>query len=97
MKNALRRDKGYQELWGWWGLSYSTFLVLPRVLMHEMPDEWQGKMAGLLKEFNDAFPGADHQSRPMLVGKDNKLTKWPGWILNYRYPDQSEIEKLRVS
>lgn len=38
---------GYDALWGWFGLSRASFLVLPRVLMHEMPDDWQLRMAAL--------------------------------------------------
>jgi len=44
--------KGYDKLWSWFGLSYASFLTLPRVMMHEMPDEWQGKMADLLEEWD---------------------------------------------
>lgn len=34
---------GKEKLWQWFSLSYAAWLTLPRVLMHEMPDEWQRK------------------------------------------------------
>ena len=32
------------DLSNWFGLSYASFLTLPRVLMEAMPEEWQRKM-----------------------------------------------------
>lgn len=88
--------KGKDLLWTWFGLSYAAWLTLPRVLMHEMPDAWQGRMADLLIEWDQAWntghlPGAIVNAR-----KGNKLTKWPEWLLNYRNPDASEIESVKV-
>lgn len=37
------------------GLSYTNYLVLPRTLLQSMPDEWQTKFVGLLKEMDEAF------------------------------------------
>lgn len=95
-EGTTKQGEGYRKLWGWFGLSYGRFIALPRILMHEMPDDWQGRMADLLEEFNDEFPGFDEQFR-VLRTKQNKLVKWPDWFLNYRYPDHAEIEKLRKS
>ena len=50
---------GYEKLWQWFGSSRASFLVIPRVLMHEMPDEWQSKMADLLDEYDNAFDTSD--------------------------------------
>ena len=47
--------KGHDRLHGWFGLSYAQFLTIPRLVMQSMPDEWQGKMAALLEELDDAF------------------------------------------
>ncbi|MEA2935040.1 MAG: hypothetical protein QOD74_1686, partial [Variibacter sp.] len=35
---------GWEALSRWFGLSRASFAVLPRVLMQQMPDEWQGRM-----------------------------------------------------
>lgn len=85
---------GYDALWGWFGLSYASFLVMPRVLMHEMPDEWQGKMAAL--EYATTFcewpEGMGSRVQTTMHGK---IVKTPGWLINYRHPDWNEINKLR--
>jgi cation transport regulator ChaB len=46
---------GSDRLWLWFSLSYANFLTLPRALMHQMPEEWQDKMAELLEEFDDTY------------------------------------------
>ena len=81
----------------WFGLSYSSFCVMPRVLMEDMPDEWQEKMAALLNEYDDAFD----QSKIGVDGcrvqatLDNKLVKMPSELLNYRRPCKLFLEKVR--
>ncbi len=92
----MLKASGHSRLWGWFGLSYASFCVLPRIMMHEMPDEWQGKMATLLEEYEAAFPNSPaEKTRVQLVGDNNRLIKWPAWVLNYRYPDAAEIDKAR--
>ena len=88
--------KGYDKLWSWFSLSYASFLTLPRVMMHEMPDEWQGKMADLLEEWDSAWDSYDLPNASVSAKKGGKFTKWPEWLLNYRHPDRYEVEKLRV-
>ena len=81
----------------WFGLSYSSFCVMPRVLMEDMPDEWQEKMAELLNQYDDAFD----QSKVGVDGcrvqatMDNKLVKMPSELLNYRRPCQLFLNKVR--
>lgn len=40
---------------GWFGLSYSNYLTLPRTLLQSMPDEWQHRFVACLNEMYDAF------------------------------------------
>lgn len=86
---------GYDALWLWFSLSYASWLTLPRVLMHEMPDEWQDRMAELLREFDEAWDSEGMPQSLVVARKDNKFTSWPEWLLNYRRPNRSEIERLR--
>lgn len=81
----------------WFELSYASFLTLPRVLMQDMPDEWQGKMADLLDEYDATFPNQDHipQTRVQGVDDQNKICKLPDWLCNYRRPNQTEINNLK--
>lgn len=87
---------GYEALWLWFGLSRATWLTLPRVMMHAMPDEWQAKMAELLNEWDETW-SSHHMPSPQVtaVRGDGKYTRWPAWLLNYRHPNRAEIEKLR--
>ncbi len=95
--SSLGLDRsGYDRLWAWFSLSYSSWLTIPRVLMHEMPDEWQGKMTELLEEYQDAFPNQPDLGTRVQVTEGNKLTKTPHWLINYRRPDCAEIDKLRA-
>jgi hypothetical protein len=36
-----QKNVGREKLWDWFGLSYASWLTLPRVLMHEIPNEWR--------------------------------------------------------
>lgn len=88
---------GLDALWCWFGLSYASWLALPRVLMHEMPDEWQAKMAELLREFESEFHGASKlpSSKVMAVDERGKFARWPSEVLNYRRPDRDFIARMR--
>lgn len=91
----MMKGEGYHKLWGWFGLSYASFLVMPRVLMHEMSDEWQAKMTELLEEYDDTFPNQPDISTTVSCRRKNRFCKFPSWVLNYRHPSISEIDKLR--
>lgn len=91
------KGEGYEKLWLWFGLSRSNFAVMPRVLMHEMPDEWQSKMADLLNEYQATFDTSELPScRVLAVRERGKFATWPEWLLRYRHPDYSQIESIRV-
>lgn len=79
----------------WFGLSYASYAVLPRVLMEAMPAEWQDKMATLLNEYDCAFPNQPDVGTRVLITQNGKLIKTPNWLLNYRYPDRAMIKRLR--
>jgi len=94
MTDAINNE-GHGKLWGWFGLSRASFLTLPRVLMHEMPDEWQGKMADLLEQYDATYTNQPDIDTSVRATKNGKLTKFPSWMLNYRHPDYEAIEELR--
>jgi len=87
---------GFDRLWEWFGLSYASWLTIPRVLMHEMPDEWQDKMTDLIEEYQRTFPNQPNLGTRVQITKDGKLTKTPSWLINYRHPEYDEIDRLRV-
>ena len=95
VSNALLEHSGYDALWLWFGLGYSSWLTLPRVEMHEMPDEWQATMARLLKELDEEFPNKPDLATYVSVKHGGRFVKMPRWVCNYRHPDKDAIAKLR--
>jgi hypothetical protein len=79
----------------WFGLTYASWLTMPRVLMEAMPEDWQERMAVLLNEYDDAYPNKPDIGTRVQIVADGKLIKCPPWLLNYRHPDRSEISKMR--
>lgn len=88
---------GRDDLHLWWELSYATFLTLPRILMQEMPDDWQQRMAQLLNEYNETWDTSHLNcgTTVRLTDPSGKLIKCHPWLLNYRHPDQAKIEECR--
>lgn len=87
---------GHDRLWNWFGCTRASWLTMPRVMMHAMPDDWQARMAVLCDEWDKAW---DSQNMPSpqvsAVDRKGKFTRWPCWLLNYRHPDNSQIELIR--
>ena len=85
------------KLWNWFGLSYATWLTIPRILLHEMPLEWQNKMADLLNEYEETFCNQPEIGTRVQITKDRKLIKTPYWITQYRYPGKAkgELDSMR--
>ena len=93
-----REPPGYAALWLWFGLSRASWLTLPRVLMHEMPDDWQARMAQLLEEYDAAWNIPESmQCETMVSAKRNgKFVRLPSVLLTYRHPRKDEIDRLRA-
>jgi len=89
------KQSGHDKLSCWFELSYASFLTIPRVLMEAMPDKWQEEMADLLNEMDDEFPNFPGFKYRVQRVEGNKLSKFPKWVINYRYPDYNEIEKAK--
>lgn len=88
--------EGNERLRMWFGLSYAGFAVLPRVLMEDMPDEWQGRMAALLEEYDAAFPGLTKE--PGFVvrsARQGEMIPVSEHLKNYKHPDVTAIKRLR--
>jgi len=83
------------DLQCWFGLSYASWLTMPRVLMQEMPDEWQQKMSDLLNEFDATYTNVPEVSTRVLIVDGGKYTKIPHWLVNYRHPNRALIESFK--
>lgn len=87
---------GSEKLWN--AMSYTGWLALPRVLMQQMPDDWQGKMADLLQEYNDTWdiPKQYWCEIEVSLKKDGKYIQTYEWIKNYRHPDREMFESWKT-
>jgi len=84
------------QLWNWFGLTRAAWLTLPRVLLHEMPIEWQNKLAKLLAEYDHTFSCPPNVTTQVnLVNESGRMIKTPAWMTNYRHPDRKEINGLK--
>ncbi|MCD2752679.1 hypothetical protein K4W61_09115 [Pseudomonas aeruginosa] len=86
---------GYDQLWAWFGLSRSAYAVLPRVMMHAMPDEWQGRFAELMDEWDDHWPNQPDITAHVQIKQNNRFISTPPWLLNYRHPDHNQLNAMR--
>lgn len=69
------------------GLSYASWLILPRVVLEAMPTNWQKKLVDLVRELDDAYEW--HPGYDMFVQFRNrgKIMTIPEHFNNYRRPD----------
>lgn len=92
----LLERRGYDRLWLWFGIGRSAWITLPRVLAHEMPDDWQDKMAALLEEYERTYTNwPDGIGTRVQITDSGHLTSCYNWLNNYRYPAKGKIETLR--
>ena len=92
----LLERRGYDRLWLWFGISRSAWITLPRVLAHEMPDDWQDKMAALLEEYERTYTNwPDGIGTRVQITDSGHLTACHNWLNNYRYPAKDKIATLR--
>jgi hypothetical protein len=82
----------------WFSLSYASWLTIPRVLMEEMPDDWQSKMADLLSEYDEIMSHVNSQydlETSVSVKKKGKFAKMPRELCNYRRPDKWFLDLIQ--
>ena len=92
----MEKDGEY-KLSCWFSLSYASWLTLTRVLMEQMPDEWQLKMAELLYEYEAVYCNQPDLGTRVQITKNGKLIKTPKEYLNYRYPDFQWIDNQKLT
>lgn len=101
MKKKIQRAperKGYDRLWLWFNISRAGWVTLPRVLIHEMPDEWQDKMAALLEEYETTFTNwPEGIGTRVQITDFGHLTCLYNWLHNYRHPAKGKIETIRAA
>jgi hypothetical protein len=94
--NAAHEAKsGKARLWSWFGLSRASWVTMPRVLLHEMPDDWQKRMAVLLEEFDCEFPNWCDQQLYVVAKRKGRFERLTDWLCNYRHPDMAAVQSAR--
>ncbi len=71
MSNIMR------DIHEWFGLSYSSYLVLPRSILQSMPDEWQKQFVALLDEAESLYGGYNMQYTVMARDNSGRFVKDP--------------------
>jgi hypothetical protein len=89
--------RGPDALDYYFGLSYASWLVLPRAFMDAMPEDWRIKMADLLHEWDETWNWPDELGRTHVHQRINgRIAAFPEWLVNYRRPDREAIESMRA-
>lgn len=93
----LTIETGKERLWSFFGLSYASWLTIPRVMLHEMSNEWQVKLADLLEEYDLTFSNQPNiGTRVQVTDLNGKLIKTPAWLSNYRHPDFKQLQAMKA-
>lgn len=80
------------------GLSYASWLCWPRVLMQEMPLEWQIRFVDLATEFRGAFdwiPDDVTMYVQFRKVEGGSFVRVPRGLCHYRHPDSEFVDSLR--
>lgn len=87
-----------EPIHGWFGLSYASWLVLPRVVMEAMPQEWQARMVDLLREIDSTYDWLPRNSSPHVVFRDSLgyYASIPRELSQYRWPDREWLDRIKV-
>lgn len=78
---------------GWFGLTYASYLVWPRSLMQDMPEDWQHRFVKLAEELEEAYPGADSTYAVVVREGDGRFAR--DLLSEYRRPDPIALEQAR--
>ena len=73
--------------WDWFGLSYASWLTIPRIVLQSMPCEWQEKFFLLLDEIEETLEEIPEEAKmqtTVIVRKKGKFAKnnMPGYRHN---------------
>lgn len=75
--NTADDSNELKDAWLYFGLSYASWLVLPRVALQSMPDDWQHKFFLLVEELEDTleFPEEYTSEFVVTMKRNGKLAK----------------------
>jgi hypothetical protein len=80
----------------YFSLSYASWLVLPRVILEAMPEDWQRQFVEMLDQVNETFDWCPQDLSFQVIGRQRgRLTSLPEVLCSYRHPVRKDIEALR--
>ena len=84
-KSYTADDRWQAASWNWFGLSYASWLVLPRVQIQSMPSEWQKKFFEMVNQLDIVMMPPEFKELDLVVSckKNNKFVKCP--LPSYRH------------
>lgn len=77
-----------EAIHGFFGLTYASYLVLPRVLLQSMSDEWQSQFVRLIEQYDDAFRHVEQAPAYDVI---------PGREVEYRDLTKAEMKQIGAS
>jgi len=80
---------------GWFGLTYSSYFVIPRVALDAMPLDWQQRFVDLMNEADEMGLKIPDDYTVQRRDKRGRFINDP-WS-NYRHPDKDVIQFLKIS
>ena len=86
-----RRDGPINEAFG---ITYASFLVLPRTFLMDMPLEWQKQFTKLIEQYNESICDLSPEYEYNInVNFKNagKFCKIPQVYINYRHPKHMDV------
>ena len=92
-KHTFDRRSCDQDVHDSFGLTYASYLVVPRTLLQEMDARWQHEFTALMDEFNATFPGYVDEYAVLKRGERARFERDP--LRHYRYPDQDAVSAAR--
>lgn len=78
----------FKKVWDYFELSYAAYLILPRVFLCDMPEDWQERFCQLMYELETKFgDNKEIDSYTVLARKGSRFVKDP--LRNYKHVDAS--------
>lgn len=91
------RARSEQPMWDYFGLSYASYLVLPRVILCAMSAEWQRRLVALLDEAESEFGIVPREGEYAVFLRCARRRFVADPLRQYRHPDRDLIDSLRTA
>lgn len=86
------------DVHGWFGLTYASYLTVPRAVLQAMPADWQARFVALMNEVDDTFdwmtPDCHYEVK---LRHDPTGQYFHDGLSNYRYPPEIATRHSRES